>query len=439
VLRIVGGWMQATHPRTRGVVVLQGGVRHVGALCCVTLPRADLSDDFRGFVGLLYLADGWAGIDPSAQLTLAFDEPGGGWLDSLHPPRQPEPVHALEELRRATRGSAQPRAAELARFAADCLPWEPAAVASDALGIELGWDDVLVAPGFGVFLRGWVLCPVGSLSGITARFGDALYELDPASLCLNERPDLVPVFPALADRMQWAGVTAVLRGVSAPDLTGPWLLRLSFDTGAKLLREVGKAQVRYLEREADLLRLQRTVPEFHAERWLDDLARSLQRRRSAAARGLHWLTLMACPQALVLGLPASGGHVALVLDALSGQLQALPADAGVVLMVPASVSSGSLASWLQALCAVRPALALSVCRLPPEVGPWAALQPALAACTATRFAFIGPQVLLTDAGAAAVGALLADAPVPLALLAIEQVAGHRVGAGRFSGQDLLGG
>jgi uncharacterized protein len=102
-LRIVGGWMQATQPRTCGVVVMQGGVRHVGGLCCVTLPRADLSDDFRGFVGLLYLADGWAGIDPSAQLTLAFDELKGGWLDSLHPLRQAEPVHALEELRSATR------------------------------------------------------------------------------------------------------------------------------------------------------------------------------------------------------------------------------------------------------------------------------------------------------------------------------------------------
>jgi len=425
-LRIVGGWMQATQPRTCGVVVMQGGVRHVGGLCCVTLPRADLSDDFRGFVGLLYLADGWAGIDPSAQLTLAFDELKGGWLDSLHPLRQAEPVHALEELRSATRSNTQPRASELARFAADCLPWEPSAWATDALGINVGWDDVLVAPGFGVFLRGWVLCPVGTLAGITARFGDAIYELDPASLCLNERPDLASVFPAFADRVQWAGLTAVLRGVSAPDLAEPWLLRLAFDSGAKLLHQVDKAQMRYLESEADLLRLQRTMPEFHAERWLGDLASSMKRRQSATARGLHWLSLEACHQAMVLGLPSDAGHVALMLDALSGQLQALPADAGVVLMVPACMASGNLASWLQMLLSARPSLALSVCRLPPGVGHWAALDLALTACTASRFAFIGPQVLLTGEGAAAVGALLHDARAPLALLAIEQVSGDRL-------------
>jgi len=426
VLRVVGGWMHVTQPRTCGVLVMHGGVRHVGALCCVTLPRADLSDDFRGFVGLLYLADGWSGIDPSAQLTLAFDELKGGWLDSVHPLRQAEPVQALEELRNATRGSAEPRAGELARFVADCLPWEQSAWVSDALGINVGWDDVLVAPGFGVFLRGWVLCPVGNLISITARFGDAIYELDPASLCLNARPDLAPVFPAFADRVQWAGFTAVLRGVSTPDLAEPWLLRLAFDSGTKLLHQVDKAQMRYLESEADLLRLQRTVPEFHAEHWLGDLARSMKQRQSATARGLHWLSLEACQQAMVLGLPSNAGHVALMLDALSGQLQALPADTGVVLMVPAGIASGNLASWLQTLFSARPSLALSVCRLPPGVGHWAALDRVLTACTASRFAFIGPQVLLTDEGAAAVGALLHDAPAPLALLAIEHVSGDRL-------------
>jgi hypothetical protein len=421
---IVAGWMRAFQPTTCGVVLVCDGVKRAGALCCLTQPRADLPGDMRAFVGVLHVDQGLALDRPPSQWAMYFAGQTGEWLTSVQPLRMVDNKDAMAELQRAAETSTDLRALELKRLAQDNLPWTPQATGSEHMGIKVGIDECLVAPGFGVFLTGWVLCPIGAVVNVSAKFGDCVYYLDPLNFCLTERPDLAEVYPALKDRLGQAGVTAVLRGLAAPDPRARWLIRFEFDSGAVHLHEVSLERARVIDTQFDMARLQRAFPGFEAEPWLGELVSSLYGPATVPARAaLAWEATQPAAKALVVALPPVRSQLPLALDSFEMQLRHLPPDAGAVLMLPASAPPGLLASWVRSIRLRFPALALSVCRLSASGSAWPALPQVLAHCGIEHFAFVGPEALLTDDGGVAVGQLLAAPAAGLSLLSVEHVAG----------------
>ncbi len=419
---IVGGWMRATQPTTCAVVQISDGVKHAGALCCITHPRPDLPGDVRAFTGILHIEQDLELDRSRLQWAIYFAGQSAEWLASVQPLRIVDSAVAFAELKRATAASSDIRAAELDKLARDSLPWDLEASGGQHIGIKVGLDECIVAPGFGVFLTGWILCPMGELVGISAKFGGSLGQLDPLSLCLTTRADLAGVFPAYADRLRHAGVTAILRGPMVPDPREKWMLRFDFDSGASHVHEVSIERARVIDSSFDLARLQAAVPGFEAAPWLAEFVDSVFGTAATKARAaLHWICVEPADAALVMALPAARSQLTMALDNFESKLMHLAAGAGAVLVLPASSPSGLVASWLRSIRSRHPGIALSACRLAANGHAWCALPDVLRHCGIARFVVVGPEAVLTELGGQVAGQLLRDDHGGLVYLAVEHI------------------
>lgn len=423
---IVGGWMDANAPRTVATVLVAEGRRFAGGFSCVMRSRADLANGMQAFVGILLLDDK-PGFQKAPQWSLHLAGTSGRWLSTVQPLRMVEAEVAFLELQQATSASADARGKEIEQFVRDCMPWGTLSMETQGNSVRVGIDDCVVAPGFGVFIRGWVLSAVGELVDLTARFGDALFHLDPSSLGVRNRDDLVVSFPDYGDRLANAGITALLRGAAVPEPQRRWLLRLRFDNGFVHFHEVPLERTRRIDLSYDLSRLQTIYPGFDAAPWLPELVEALYGIRALEQRAtVHWWEpATTCKAALVLAISPQRLHQTLALENFDRHVGRLPPGAGAVLMIPASMPPGVVATWMTSIRKRHPGISIDACRLAAGSHPWAALGPVLKHCGVQHFVFIGPGVLLTDAGADEAARLLSSRGEGPVFLAVQTMrAGH---------------
>ena len=402
---VVGGWMRHDQPLEYAAILVREGERHAGGVVCATRARNDLGPDARAFVGILALERPLTLARAPRDWALHFAGGTGHWLGAVQSLRIAEATVALDELERTLGEASTPRAGELRQFVRDHLPWT-GAPGDERSGIKIGLDECHVLPGFGVFVAGWALAPMGRLRDIACRLGETVFQLDPPSLSLSARSDLAGPFPAYADRLERAGFAALLRGQGGADPRARWLLRFDFDSGARHLHEIALDRARIIDSDFDLHRLRSVYPGLETAPWLYEFADSLHAGRSAAEP--VWLLSARCRNLLALALPPQRTHQTVALDQAEHALRALPADVGVGLLVPSTCPAGSAASWLEALRRAEPARALSALRLDPGAEPLDALPAMLAACAASAFVYVGPQVALRREGALAAAAFLAQ-------------------------------
>lgn len=418
---MVGGWMRRGQPTTFAAILVWEGERHAGALACATRARPDLGADAVAYVGVLSLERALPLSRPPQQWAIHFAGRSGHWLGAVQAIRIAEPLVALDELERAVGHPPTGRGAELQQFVRDHLPWVAMAI-DDRNGIKVGLDDCFVLPGFGVFVSGWTLAPMGRLHDLTCKLGDAVFQLDPQSLALGARPDLGEPFPGYADRLDNAAFAAVLRGAGSPDPRARWMLRLRFDAGAEHLHEIALDRARLIDGGFDLQRLRAVYPGFETSPWLYEFADSLRPRPASPL--LVWVRRTQCPQLIALALPASRAHQTVALDQCELALRALSPGIGIVLLAPSTLPPGLLSSWMQTLLSARPGADLGACRLEADTSPLGVLSEVLTACGAEGFVFVGPQVVLRTEGARAASVFLAEATrPPLTLFGVEMLAG----------------
>lgn len=400
----VGGWKRRELPDICAMLITAPAFKRAAALCVVSGPRADLPHDAHAFAGILYVDDGLDVADLDEQSRLFFAGHSLDWLAPVANLRRPSLASALDEAEALLEGADTERRRHIMTLIRAAQPWDRRAQNSLGASAQLGIDRFLVAPGFGVFLSGWLLSAVNRPLNISARLGSAVFTLDASSLHLSRRDDLASVFPALADRTALAGFNCLLRGFDLPDHSAPWALRIEFDDGAVHLQDLGPENARRVDAEFDLAALNAMMPGLEWAPWLDDLVDALQGQSVAlSSQGLHWIQNRSMPRALVCALPLASSHHRLALDALAHARHALAqASAGLLLVLPPTLSPNLWASWLtrwQDLAGTAPPVA--AVRTGAGADPWHALPPALAACEVQRFAFIGPSALLTPAGATA--------------------------------------
>lgn len=418
---VLGGWMRRDQPLEYAAILVRDGERHPGGVVCATRARADLGADAHAFVGVLALERPLTLARAPRDWALHLAGGSGHWLGAVPSLRIAEAAVAQDELERTLGEAATPRAGELRRFVRDHLPWT-GAPGDERSGVKIGLDECHVLPGFGVFVAGWALAPMGRLRELACRLGDAVFQLDPASLSLSARHDLAGPFPAYADRLERAGFAALLRGQGGADARARWLLRLDFDSGARHLHEIALERARIIDGDFDLRRLRRVYPGLETAPWLYEFADSLLAGRGAARP--VWLQSARSPGLLALALPAQRTHQTVALDQAEHALRALPPALGVGLLVPATCPAGAAASWLEALRRAAPARPLCALRLDAGAEPLDALPAMLAGCGAASFVYVGPQVALRREGALAAAAFLArgaaDEP---AFFGVEALAG----------------
>lgn len=406
---LVGGWMLGQLPTLCALLVEGVGPRRAGSMCVVNSKRADLAPDARAFAGVMYVVDGIDATDLGKQTRIHFAGAQLDWLLPVDPLRRPSLAEAMEEAQALLEKSSSTAVREIRSLIQTSLPWTLGAQRSRDLGVKMGVDKCFIAPGFGLFISGWLLHPTSRPVNIQAKLGGAYFSLDGDSLMVSARPDLAGPFPQLADRVSRAGFSAVLRGGVDPDCLDPWLLRFEFGDGTVYLHELSPEFTRRIDTEFDFHRLSVVSPGFEWAPWLRDLVESIAfKGERDAANGLQWQSSLVAPTALVCALPASISHQRVALDALRSALSQESGDfGGLIVVLPASLPPGLWASWEAMLKVDGIDMSIAAVRLQPSADAWYALLAVLKACEVSRFGFVGPEVILTPAGMTAICQYLA--------------------------------
>lgn len=413
-LLLVGGWWSERLPTHMSAVLIAAGRKTPAALCGLAYTRADLPQGHCGFIGLLRTSEGVARAGQNLQFVLGLGDHLGGWLDTLRPLRALEPAAALQELQRLAAEHPSAHGTSLLNLAREFLPWAPASDSAGHLGLRVGIDGFYIAPRFGVFISGWAVSPVGVVAEISARVGETVYLLDPMSLEFSPREDLREVFPTLADRIGTAGFSGVLRGHAPLDASTRWTLRLRFTDNSVLLHEVPMERVRVIDHQFDLGLLERTQKSLEFAPWLRDLIDSAYGQSVEPEHLVHFGPQQPQQPLAIHVLPSQERYARMVLDRLERHIgQQAQAGVRALLVLPPTMQRSLCTGWIGIINRHYPTLSLGSCLLPASANAWQVLPALLRATGAQRFAFIGPDVLLTEAGTRAmVAGLLGTASGP---------------------------
>lgn len=421
---ILGGWWSRLQPNANSAVLVSGQQKSAAGLLAVTFDRQDLDRDHCGFMALLRVQGGLSFEAGLPQFTLSLGEGQTAWLATLRQLRVVTSEAALAELlqRAGVPASGGPRAAAVAAFAQELLPWSRSAH-PEKPATSIGIDAFLIAPGFGVFVSGWVMSSMGTLTDVSAQIGASLCLLDPDSLSFDARPDLRDAFPVLGDRVRYAGFSALLRGFAAPDLSSRWQLRLRFSDQSTAFFEVPMDRARLIDHDFDLSALGEPRFGLLDAPWLREFVDIVY------GRTLKLESWLAPPQAggdaaLIQVLPDTPHGQVLVMDQLRRQagLGAFQ-NLGLIVLAPKTVAVGPLRAWLSSLRTQAPGLVAAVGRMPAGAHAWQILPDVLRQSQVRRFAVAGPDVCLSTEGVQAVAASLQVDPHLPVFLAIEHLVG----------------
>ena len=104
--------------------------------------------------------------------------------------------------------------------------------ASEAHGATASVDRVLVVPGFGCLVEGWMLSPLKRVAGLRLRIGGVGLAARPEAIWRRARTDLLGTFPEAEGLVEEAGFTAWFAGDDEPADASGAVLEVAFDGGA---------------------------------------------------------------------------------------------------------------------------------------------------------------------------------------------------------------
>lgn len=276
----VAGWTSEPGPKEFPATVGSSGKWPAG-LIVAFFERDDLPDGALAFVGLMRTR--WTPERRGAKFTISYRlEDVEGYIS---------PTSSVQSLTRAeinellkSRGSSsqdKESMLEIQQYLETESGWTPSS-GSDAVDVHI--DEIVMVPGFGFFLRGWMLSGPKRVVGMQIRCGGSLARVDRQSLVRSPRPDLLEGFPWAEEGVRTAGMAGVFRGnVQETELTS-FLFRITFLDGSTFVREFDVKKVRIIRdsRGAELLR--RFYPQIQNEHFFSILSSAL---RAAIAREIR--------------------------------------------------------------------------------------------------------------------------------------------------------
>jgi hypothetical protein len=388
------GWMRRGH-LTEFSAVISERRKIPAALAVMTYGRDDLPSDSCGVIGLL--SSSWRPSSATSEFFIFFGGSGRFHLKSHLPLRLITPselVSEYEGVRERVLGEG--RAIALQRMLTSLESWLPTRSTGQAYATETSIDRVLLLPGMGCLVEGWVVSPMKRVESLRLRVGGSVMTALPEATYWKPRPDLLHAFPgseALASR---AGFVALFAGDVEPEDFADPVIKIVFQGGASANFTVPAKVFRQLGHSATIEDALQFFPALQEESFFPRFAESAIRAQRNGMNPPVPISVTRTRNVMLFVLPEDRCDMFLLFEELAQQCRAGGIQG--VAFVTAARTNRADALWLFREFQVSHSVPSSLLLIDETAHAFALLPDILREIGAKRFVFVGPSVFLSDPG-----------------------------------------
>ena len=414
------GWMKRGHVQEFSAVVVERR-KFAAAVAVMSYERDDLPADFCGVIGLI--SSVWRPHSATSDLHLFFGIGGRFHLRAHAPLRvitSGEMAAEYEAVRDRCFGGG--RTAALQHMLTTVENWLPTRVAAQWFATECAIDRILLVPGLGCLVEGWVMSPMKRVESLRLRVGASVMSADPESLYWKPRADLLATFPGSERMVERAGFVGLFSGDAEPeDFTDP-VLKVIFEGGSSANWPVAATVFRRLGHSARVEDALAFFPALQEEVFFPRFAAAAIRAECAVMNAPVVLSATLSRRVMVFVLPDDRCDLFLLFEELTQQVRTGGAIEAVA-FIAASRSNRSDALWLfrefQAGPGAAHAIACSLLVIDDGAQAFALLPDVLRELGANRFLFADAGVFLKEAGWARARQALTPGSIDLVFFGVE--------------------
>jgi len=428
------GWMEPGHaPEFPAVIVelRRGGGRHPAIVSVADYKRADLPPGGLGIIGVVdcqwqpTIQDGL--LD---EISLFFGDKGQSYLRCHQPIRLLTIAQLAAEYQGLqNRGLTGPQSPAIQRALGALENWAPTQAGDAWMAAETSVDRILLVPGLGCFIEGWVLSPLRRVENFRLRIGGVVMALPPQTLSWKPRPDLVAAYPASEAMASRAGFVGLFESGEEPTEFAEPVLKILFEGGASVNWPIPPKVFRRLGQSARLEDVGRFFPALEEEAFFPSFAKAASRTERALVLPPVPVQVARAERAIIIVLAQERCDLFLAFSQTAQHARGAGGGWGVAFLTSAGASRSDALWQFRAFTRDCPAVAASLLTIAEPSHAFALLPDVLAAVGAKSFLFVGDGVFLTEAGWAAVPQALNPARGSPMLFGD---AGDRIGARCFA-------
>jgi hypothetical protein len=392
------GWMKRGH-MTEFSAVISERRRVPAAIAVMTYARDDLPNDACGVIGVV--SSDWRPSSPNSEFHVFFGN-GGRFHLLAHVPLRlitsSELAAEYEGVRERVLGEG--RAVALQRMLGSLESWMPTRVGSQNFGTEASVDSILMVPGLGCLVEGWLISPLKRVEGLRLRVGGAVMSARVETIYWKPRLDLLGAFPGSERLARRAGFVALFAGDADPDdFTDP-LLKIVFQGGASANWPILTKVFRRLGHSAGVEDALRFYPALEEEGFFADFAAAAIQASLAGMNPPVAVKIARSKRAIIVVLPEDRCDLFLVFEELAHQFRAGGASLDVegVVLVASSTANRADATWMFQEFQRSVAISVSLVVIDETAHAFAQLPDILREAGVAQFVFVGPGMFLTKSG-----------------------------------------
>ena len=389
------GWMRRGH-LTEFSAVISERRKIPAAIAVMTYLRPDLPPDACGIIGLL--SSDWRPTSATSEFFIFFGNGGRFHLRDHSPLRfitSSELTAEYEQMRERCLGDG--RAVALQRMLGSMESWLPTRAANQSYATETSIDRILLVPGLGCLVEGWVVSPLKRIDGLRLRIGGAVMAAQPDATYWKPRPDLRAGFAASEKLLQRAGFVALFTGAGEPEDFADPVFKIVFEGGSSANWPVPAKVFSRLGHSASVDDALMFFPALQEESFFARFADATIRAQLAAMNPLVPMKVARARRAVIMVLPADRCDMFLLFEELAQQCRAGLGMDGIAL-IASSAANRSDALWLFQEFQKSVSVPASLLVIDETAQAFAQLGEILRTIGAACFVFVGPGVFLTEAG-----------------------------------------
>ena len=405
------GWMRRGH-LTEFSAVISERRKIPAALAIMTYQRDDLQADACGIIGLL--SSSWRPTSATSEFFIFFGSGGRFHLKDHTPLRfitSSELVAEYEHVRERCLGDG--RALALQRMLGAMESWMPTRAVGQGFGTETSIDRILLVPGLGCLVEGWVVSPLKRIEGLRLRIGGAVMSAQADATYWKPRLDLRAAFAASDRLLARAGFVALFTGEGEPEDFNDPVLKIVFEGGSSANWPIPIKVFARLGHSASVDDALMFFPALQGASFFARCADATIRAQLAAMNPLVPMRVARAKRAVIMVLPQDRCDLFLLFEELSQQCRAGVAANGAggfaangaggfgvdgIALIASSAANRSDALWLFQELQQSVSVPASLLVIDETAQAFAQLPDILRTIGANSFVFVGPGVFLTEAG-----------------------------------------
>ncbi len=419
------GWMRRGHLQEFSGVVADRH-KYPAAIAVMSYQRDDLAADACGVVGLI--SSHWRPNSATGGMVLYFGAGGRFHLRSNDPLRllpAGELVAEYDGIRDRCLGDGRSTAMQRMLNAMD--NWLPTRSAAQWHAAETSVDRVLLVPGLGCLVDGWVISPIKRVEALRLRVGSTVLVAHPDSLYWKARTDLLAAFPGGARMVEKAGFVGLFTGEVEPEDFADPVLKLAFEGGGSVNYSIAPKVFRRLGHSASVADAEKFFPALQEEAFFPQFALAAIRAERGARPPVP-ISVTQSLRCMVFVLPQDRCDMFMLFEDLAQQCR-LGAGVEAFAFIAAAQSNRSDALWLfrefEAAYGLPRNIACSLLVVETASQAFGLLPDILGTLGAQRFVFCDAGVFLTETGWARAREALAAAATRLEFFGFEPEAFER--------------